>query len=75
MPIKTERGDSLGFSNIQSVAKQQKNEGGPLGKNNSKEKRRLKFVSEMLELKFFLHLFDNIIGKVIRFFIRMFLFV
>ena len=32
VPKKTERGDPLGFSNIHSVAKQQKNEGDPLGK-------------------------------------------
>ena len=32
MPKKTERGDPLGFFNIHSAAKQQKNEGGPLGK-------------------------------------------
>ena len=31
MPKKTERGDPLGFSNIHSVAKQQKIEGGPFG--------------------------------------------
>ena len=34
MPKKTEReGDPLGFFNIYSVAKQQKIEGGPFGKN------------------------------------------
>ena len=33
MPKKTERGDPLGFSNIHSVAKQQKKlKGDPLGK-------------------------------------------
>ena len=31
MPKKTERGDPLGFSNIQSVAKQQKIDGGAFG--------------------------------------------
>ena len=31
MPKKTERVDPLGFSNIHSVAKQQKIEGGPFG--------------------------------------------
>ena len=39
MPKKTERGDPLGFSNINSVAKQQKNEGGTLwGKKFSGKK-------------------------------------
>ena len=33
MPKKTERGDPLGFFNIHSVAKHQKNAGGPFGKN------------------------------------------
>ena len=32
MPKKTERGDPLGFFNIPSVAKHQKNAGGPMGK-------------------------------------------
>ena len=36
---KTERGDPLGFSNIQSVAKQQKNEGGPFGEKKFPEKK------------------------------------
>ena len=31
MPKNTEREDPLGFSNIHSVAKQQKIEGGPFG--------------------------------------------
>ena len=31
MPKKTERGDPLGFFNIHSVAKHQKNAGGPFG--------------------------------------------
>ena len=39
MLIKTERGDSLGFYNIYSVAKQQKNEGGPFGKKFFSEKK------------------------------------
>ena len=40
VPKKTERGDPLGFSNIYSVAKQQKNEGGTLwGKNSGKKSR------------------------------------
>ena len=38
MPKKTERGDPLGFSNIHSVAKQQKNEGGTLWGKNFPEK-------------------------------------
>ena len=38
MPKKTERGEPLGFSNIHSVAKQQKNEGGPFGEKNFPEK-------------------------------------
>ena len=36
---KTERGDPLGFSNIHSVAKQQKIEGGPFGGKNFPEKK------------------------------------
>ena len=40
MPKKTERGDPLGFSNIHSVAKQQKNEGGPFGEKFSGKKSR-----------------------------------
>ena len=38
VPKKTERGDPLGFSNIYSVAKQQKNEGGTLWGENSGKK-------------------------------------
>ena len=38
VPKKTERGGPLGFSNIQSVAKQQKNEGGPFGEKNFRKK-------------------------------------
>ena len=38
MPKKTERGDPLGFFNIHSVAKHQKNAGGPLGKNFFRKK-------------------------------------
>ena len=37
---KTERGDPLVFSNIHSVAKQQKIEGGPFGEKNSRKKSR-----------------------------------
>ena len=41
MPKKTERGDPLGFSNIHSVAKQQKIEGGTLwGKKFPEKKSR-----------------------------------
>ena len=40
MPKKTERGDHLGFSNIHSVAKHQKNAGGPLGKFFFEKKSR-----------------------------------
>ena len=41
MPKKTERGDPLGFFNIHSVAKHQKNAGGPFGeKFFSKKKSR-----------------------------------
>ena len=42
MPKKTERGDPLGFFNIHSVAKHQKNAGGPFGENVffSKKKSR-----------------------------------
>ena len=36
---KTERGDPLRFFNIHSVAKHQKNAGGPLGKNFFFEKK------------------------------------
>ena len=36
---KTERGDSLGFSNIHSDAKQQKIVGGPFGGNSFSEKK------------------------------------
>ena len=38
MPKKTERGDPLGFSNIHSVAKQQKIEGGPFGEKSFRKK-------------------------------------
>ena len=38
MPKKSERGDPLGFSNIHSDAKQQKNEGGPFGEKNFRKK-------------------------------------
>ena len=40
MPKKTERGEPLGFSNIHSVAKQQKNEGGPFGEKIFRKKSR-----------------------------------
>ena len=41
MPKKTERGDPLGFSNIHSVAKHRKIEGGTLwGKNFPEKKSR-----------------------------------
>ena len=41
MPKKTERGDPLDFFNIHSVAKHQKNAGGPFGeKSFSKKKSR-----------------------------------
>ena len=43
MPKKTERGDPLGFFNIHSVAKHQKNAGGTLwGKKISKKNFRKK---------------------------------
>ena len=38
MPKKTERGDPLGFFNIQSVGKYQKNEGGPFDEKNFRKK-------------------------------------
>ena len=38
MPKKTERGDPLGFFNIHSVAKHQKNAGGPFEEKNSEKK-------------------------------------
>ena len=38
MPKKTERRNPLGFSNIHSVAKHQKNAGDPLRKKNSEKK-------------------------------------
>ena len=47
MPKKTERGDPLGFSNIHSVAKQQKIEGGTLwGKNFRKNVSQCRKKSE-----------------------------
>ena len=40
VPKKTERGDPLGFSNIHSVAKQQKKlKGGPFGEKFFSEKK------------------------------------
>ena len=42
MPKKTERGDPLRFFNIHSVAKHQKNAGGPFGEKISKKKFRKK---------------------------------
>ena len=38
MPKKTERRDPLGFFNIHSVAKHQKNAGGPFGEKNFRKK-------------------------------------
>ena len=38
VPKKTERGNTLGFSNIHSVAKQQKIEGGPFEEKKSRKK-------------------------------------
>ena len=46
MPKKTERGDPLGFFNIHSVAKHQKNAGGPFEEKNSEEKNSEKNVSQ-----------------------------
>ena len=40
MPKKTERGEPLGFSNIHSVAKQQKMKGDPSGKKIFRKKSR-----------------------------------
>ena len=45
MPKKTERGDPLGFFNIHSVAKHQKNAGGPF---EEKKFRRKKFRKKCL---------------------------
>ena len=42
MPKKTERRNLLGFSNIHSVAKHQKNAGGPLRKKKFEKKIRKK---------------------------------
>ena len=39
MPKKTERADPLGFFNIHSVAKHQKNAGGPFGEKFFSKKR------------------------------------
>ena len=39
MPKKSERGDPLGFFNIHSVAKHQKNAGGPFGENFFSKKK------------------------------------
>ena len=41
MPKKTERGDPLGFFNIHSVAKHQKNAGGPFGEKNSRSAEKI----------------------------------
>ena len=40
MPKKTERRNPLGFSNIHSVAKHQKNAGGPFEEKNSEKMSR-----------------------------------
>ena len=45
MPKKTERGDSLGFFNIHSVAKHQKNAGDPLRKKISKKNSEKKCLA------------------------------
>ena len=45
MPKKTERRNPLGFSNIHSVAKHQKNAGGPLRKKNFEKKSEKKCLA------------------------------
>ena len=45
MPKKTERRNPLGFSNIHSVAKHQKNTGGPFEEKNSEKKFRKKCLA------------------------------
>ena len=47
MPKKTERGDPLGFFNIHSVAKHQKNAGGPFGEKFFSEKKSLAVPKKM----------------------------
>ena len=47
MPKKTERGDPLGFFNIHSVAKHQKNAGGPFGEKNFFRKKSLAVPKKM----------------------------
>ena len=45
MPKKTERRNPLGFSNIHSVSKHQKNAGGPFEEKNSEKKLRKKCLA------------------------------
>ena len=47
MPKKTERGDPLGFFNIHSVAKHQKNAGGPSGEIFLFRKKSLEVPKKM----------------------------
>ena len=47
MPKKTERGDPLGFFNIHSVAKHQKNAGGPFGEKFFFRKKSLAVPKKM----------------------------
>ena len=47
MPKKTERGDPLGFFNIHSVAKHQKNAGGPFGEKIFFRKKSLAVPKKM----------------------------
>ena len=47
MPKKTEKGDPLGFFNIHSVAKHQKNAGGPFGEKFFFRKKSLGVPKKM----------------------------
>ena len=49
MPKKTERRNPLGFSNIHSVAKHQKNAGGPFEEKKFRKKKFRKKMSRSAE--------------------------
>ena len=60
---KTERGDPLGISNIHSVAKQQRIEGGPFGDKNFPEKKSRSAEKNWKGGPFGLHGYGMVRGK------------
>ena len=71
MPKKIERGDPLGFFNIHSVAKHQKNAGGPFGKKIPKKclavPKKMKGGYGMLRRKTGKTFWSSSLGQMVQF--------